>query len=64
MNDFGEEVRRFLRFHGLKQWQLAKEAGVDPAYLSKILTGWFPVKEKMRTKILTAMQELMEKKNE
>ena len=43
MEDFGKEVRKFLKFHGLKQWQLARQVGIDPAHLSKLLTGWFPL---------------------
>jgi len=60
MNDFGNEVKKYLKFHNKKQWQLARQVGVDPAYLSKILRGWFPVKEKMRNRILAGMKTLSE----
>ena len=64
MNDFGNEVRRFLKLHNLRQWKLARELGVDPAYLSKVLRGWFPVKREMQARIVAAMKNLLESKRE
>lgn len=63
MEDFGQVVRKFLKFHNLRQWQLAKQIGIDPAYLSKLLSGWFPLREKMQQRILAAMNALMEREN-
>lgn len=63
MNEFGKEVRKFLKFQGFKQWQLARQVGINPAHLSKLLSGWFPLREKMRGRILTAMKALTERKD-
>ena len=60
VNDFGQEVREFLKSHNKKQCQLAKQIGIDPAYLSKLLSGWFPLREKMKQRILAGMKALTE----
>ena len=60
MNDFGQEVREFLKFHNRKQWELARQVGIDPAHLSKLLTGWFPLREEMKKRILAGMNALTE----
>jgi len=62
VEDFGQEVKKFLKFHDMRQWQLARKVGIDPAHLSKLLTGWFPLREVMRQRILKAMKELSERK--
>lgn len=64
MNRFGEEVKRFLKFHGFKHYQLAKQIGLHQAHLSKILNDWFPIRAKMRSRIQAGMKELAEKRND
>ena len=64
MEDFGRDVKKFLRFHGFKQWQLARQVGLDPTHFSKILSGWFgPIADERKEKIRVAMKELAEQKN-
>lgn len=60
MKNFGKEVREFLKFHGFKQWQLARQIGLDPCHFSKMLSGWFPLRPQMKARILEAMKSLAE----
>ena len=64
MNAFGQEVKKFLRFHNIKQFQLARQVGMNQAHLSKILNDWFPINTKMKNRILAGMKALTEDKNE
>jgi hypothetical protein len=58
MNEFGHKIKKYLKFHGFKQYQLAAEADLHPTYLSKVLSGWFPVTQNMQRKILGALKTL------
>ena len=42
MADFTAEVRRFMTERGMSLRGLARAAGYDPSYLSKILSGRKP----------------------